>query len=252
MVKKRATTKPRSTASKNPDAGSAAGSADILSAAAVLNVDEVMKAIEIELGALARPNVAAIRAVRRQFSRQLAKAAPEKIIELAQRILRHPGIPRFVAYELIQHHRPALQSLTAATLEGLGTGNDTWDKVDTFACYLSGPVWRERQVPDKLIERWAQSKNRWWRRTAVVSTVPLNNKARGGRGDAERTLLICRMLVEDRDDMVVKALSWALRELSKRDSGAVKKFLEENAPALAPRIIREVKNKLQTGLKNPR
>lgn len=248
MVKKSATTKPRSTSRTK----SGVGTADILSADVVPGIDEVVKAIEVELGTLAQPNVEAIRSVRRKFSRQLAKSEPEKIIELAQRILRQPGIPRFVAYELIQHHEPALQSLTAVTLEELGTGNHTWDQVDSFACYLSGPVWRDRQVPDKLIERWARSKDRWWRRTAVVSTVPLNNKARGGHGDAERTLLICRMLVEDRDDMVVKALSWALRELSKRDSESVKKFLEENASALAPRVIREVKNKMQTGLKNPR
>jgi len=248
MVTKRATTKPRSTSGKKPEAGSA----HILSAGAVPNVEEVVKAIEIELGTLAQRNVAAIRSIRRKFSRRLAKAAPEKVVDLAQLILRHAGIPRFFAYELIQHHKPALQSLTAATLQGLGTGNDTWDKVDAFACYLSGPVWRERQVPDRLIEGWARSKNHWWRRTAVVSTVPLNNKARGGRGDSERKLLICRMLVNDRDDMVVKALSWALRELSKRDFDSAKKFLEENEGALAPRVIREVKNKLQTGLKNPR
>jgi hypothetical protein len=40
--------------------------------------------------------------------------------------------------------------------------------------------------------------------------------------------------------------------LSKRDLDSAKKFLEENERALAPRVIREVKNKLQTGLKNPR
>jgi 3-methyladenine DNA glycosylase AlkD len=85
-----------------------------------------------------------------------------------------------------------------------------------------------------------------------VSTVALNNKARGGSGDTDRTLTICDMLVEDRDDMVVKALSWALRELSKRDPEAVRKFMEENKRRLAPRVTREVNNKLQTGLKNPR
>jgi len=247
MVKKSSnTTKPRSTSSKKAEAGRA----DILSAATP--VDDILKAIEIELGALAQRNVEALRSVRRKFSQQLADAAPEKIIKLARLILPHPGIPRFVAYELIQHHKAALQSLTPAILEELGAGNSTWDEVDSFACYLSGPVWRERQVPDKLIERWARSEDRWWRRTAVVSTVPLNNKARGGSGDTERTLLICRMLVEDRDDMVVKALSWALRELSKRDLDAVRKFLDENEHALTPRVIREVKNRLQTGLKNPR
>jgi 3-methyladenine DNA glycosylase AlkD len=60
------------------------------------------------------------------------------------------------------------------------------------------------------------------------------------------------MLAHDRDDMVVKALSWALRALSAHDREAVQRFIEENRAALAPRVVREVANKLRTGLKNPR
>jgi hypothetical protein len=45
-------------------------------------------------------------------------------------------------------------------------------------------------------------------KAALVSTVPLNNTARGGSGDAVRTTVICDLLRNDRDDMVVKALSW--------------------------------------------
>jgi len=60
------------------------------------------------------------------------------------------------------------------------------------------------------------------------------------------------MLVDDRDDMVVKALSWALRELAKRDEFSVWDFLAEHDAQLAPRILREVRNKLNTGLKNPK
>ena len=67
-----------------------------------------------------------------------------------------------------------------------------------------------------------------------------------------KTLMVCEMLVADRDDMVVKALSWALRELSKRDPKAVSKFLREHDGVLAARVVREVNNKLTTGLKNPR
>ena len=47
----------------------------------------------------------------------------------------------------------------------------------------------------------------------MVCTVCLNRKSLGGYGDPDRTLAVCRLLVGDRDDMVVKALSWALREL---------------------------------------
>jgi 3-methyladenine DNA glycosylase AlkD len=60
------------------------------------------------------------------------------------------------------------------------------------------------------------------------------------------------MLIRDRDDMVVKALSWALRELSKRNPLPVSSFLEQYDEQLAPRVKREVTNKLKTGLKNPR
>ena len=60
------------------------------------------------------------------------------------------------------------------------------------------------------------------------------------------------MLVDDHDDMVAKALSWALRELVPRDAEAVQAFLAEHEHVLAARVKREVRNKLTTGLKNPR
>jgi len=87
---------------------------------------------------------------------------------------------------------------------------------------------------------------------ALVATVPLNSRARGGRGDAARTLKICRALVDDRDDMVVKALSWALRELSKTDPKSTMDFLKRYGSRVAARVAREVENKLRTGRKNLR
>ena len=128
----------------------------------------------------------------------------------------------------------------------------SWDQVDCFACYLSGPVWREGQIADAAIVAWAKSKDRWWRRAALVSTVPLNVKAKGGQGDARRSLSICRLLADDRDDMVVKALSWALRALAERDAPAVRRFIEKNEARLAALVLREVRHKLATGRKNPK
>jgi len=87
---------------------------------------------------------------------------------------------------------------------------------------------------------------------AVVSTVPLNNTARGGHGDAVRTLAVCELVKADRDDMVVKAVSWALRELARKDPRAVHKYVKTNDKLLAARVLREVNNKLKTGLKTPK
>jgi 3-methyladenine DNA glycosylase AlkD len=215
----------------------------------VIDLEQLAKEIEVRLQMLPSQRTADVRAVRREFSKRLAKAPAQTVINLALQLLPQH---RFVAYELVSYHRAALCSLGEAELEQLGQGLASWEDVDTFACYLAGPAWRERQVSDALIHRWARSPDRWWRRAALVSTVPLNNKARGGRGDTARTLAVCRLLAGDPDDMVVKALSWALRELAKRDPQAVREFLAEHDQVLAARVKREVQNKLTTGLKNPR
>jgi 3-methyladenine DNA glycosylase AlkD len=159
---------------------------------------------------------------------------------------------RFLAYELIAAHPAAVRSMRSDDLTRLGRGLDRWEAVDTFAPYLAGPAWRMGQVPDALIASWAASPDRWWRRAALVSTIGLNTAARGGTGDTPRTLAVCALLVADRDDMVVKALSWALRALARWDPAAVRAFLAEHAGQVAPRVVREVGNKLRTGLKNPK
>jgi hypothetical protein len=80
-------------------------------------------------------------------------------------------------------------------------------------------------------------------------TVPLNQKSHGGTGDTNRTVEICALVAEDRDDMVAKGLSWALRTLVPHDVAAVVRFLETHrVPA---RVRREVGNKLATGRKSP-
>jgi 3-methyladenine DNA glycosylase AlkD len=209
--------------------------------------------IVARVSSLASQRTANVRVVRREFSKRIANSPAAMVIALAIKLIdRSEILFRFVGYELIQNHKEALKSMNAQRLERLGKGIDGWSAVDAFGCYLAGPAWRKCQVADKLIHRWARSKDRWWRRAALVSTVPLNNKARGGMGDGPRTLAVCELLVSDRDDMVVKAMSWALRELAKRDAKTVREFLETHQKVLAPRVAREVQNKLRTGLKNPR
>ena len=123
-------------------------------------------------------------------------------------------------------------------------GLDSWNSVDAFGRTLAGPAWAQGFVSDSLIERWAGSPDRWLRRAALVSTIELH--------DTARPLRICAQLAWDHDDMVEKALSWALRERSKRDPDAVEAFLNAHEAELGARVKREVRNKLRTGLKNPR
>jgi 3-methyladenine DNA glycosylase AlkD len=117
---------------------------------------------------------------------------------------------------------------------------------------LAGPLWAKGRLSDRLVETWSKSPDRWLRRSALVATVGLNARTSGGPGDAGRTLPICRRLAADRDDMVEKAMSWALRVLSQRDRPAVEAFMAEMDERLPARVRREVRHKLATGLKSGR
>jgi len=210
---------------------------------------EIVRCVE----SLPAQTIAEVRQVRRNFSKRLNDSDAEFVVQIALKLIaKDRMLLRFVAYELVLHHRAASASLGIKTVERLGKGIDSWAAVDTFACYISGPAWREHLVSDSMIVKWTHSRDRWWRRAAVVSTVPLNNNARGGKGDTKRTLQVCSLVVDDRDDMIVKALSWSLRELSKKDAPAVERFIAKHESRLAPRVLREVGNKLATGLKNPK
>ena len=191
-----------------------------------------------------------LRAVVRDVARRIRTAPADEVLLLAETLLAARSFEgRQVAYELIAGHRPAIESLRTRRVEALGRGIDNWASVDTFACVVAGPCWREGRVTDAAVHRWAHSRDRWWRRAAVVSTVALNQKSRGGSGDTPRTLAVCELVADDRDEMVIKGLSWALRALIAHDRAAVEAFLIRYGDGLAARVRREVTRKLDTGLK---
>lgn len=207
--------------------------------------------IHSRLNQLAVPNAVSFRAVRREFSRRIANASPQNVIQLGLHLLtKRSDLLRAFSYEIVCQHRSAFEHLTADDLLKFGEGIHSWSTVDCFAMYLSGPMWARGTISDKTVKAWALSQDRWWRRAALVSTVALS---RGGDArDFIRVARICTLLVADRDDMVVKALSWALHEAAKKHPKLVRSFLAEHQEALAARVKREVNNKLTTGLKTPR
>jgi len=211
-----------------------------------------MTASEIlaRIDALPVRNTPAIRRVRRAISKELAQAPRADVLALAYELILLAPARRWVAYELVQHHASAAQRIALSEVERLGDGMADWASVDTFSCYIAGPAWRAGQIANASVHRWAKSNDRWWRRAALVSTVPLNVRAQGGTGDAPRTIEVCDLLAGDRDEMVVKALSWALRALVPHHRTAVIRFLSRRDGDLAALVKREVRNKLATGRKS--
>ena len=193
------------------------------------------------------------RAVLRPLARTLRDAPAPEVLRVARALL-DTGVheARQVAFELVGGRRDVVAGLNGKAVEVLGRGNDNWASVDSFSVCVAGPAWRDGKVGDADVLRWCGRADRWWRRTALVSTVALNMRSRGGGGDVPRTLRICHPLAGDADPMVAKGLSWALRALVSVDPTAVRGFLAAHGTRVPAVVRREVGNKLATGLKSGR
>lgn len=98
---------------------------------------------------------------------------------------------------------------------------NNWDLVDTSASYLLGDYLykKDRSVLYKL----AKSRTLWDRRISIISTHYFIKKA-----DFKDTLKISEILLNDKEDLMHKAVGWMLREVGKKDVKILEKFLEKN------------------------
>jgi 3-methyladenine DNA glycosylase AlkD len=192
-----------------------------------------------------------IKPITKDLRQRYRDARPNEIIDLAK-VFSGSNIHELqtIGFEVLGRFKESLKLLSIDDLKEIGRNLDNWASVDAFGILITGQMWRMGVITDSTIEEWAKSDNKWKRRLALVSTVPLNQKSRGGNGDPERTINICSMLAGEREDMVVKALSWALRELAKRKTLPVVNFLADNKEKLHSRVVREVTRKIETGKKN--
>jgi 3-methyladenine DNA glycosylase AlkD len=166
-------------------------------------------------------------------------------------IAEHALEARAVAYEILAGHKTTMETITVAELEELGAGNDNWGTTDAFGCLVTGALWRDGRLEDETLLRWAKSDDLWWRRTAVVSSTELNKKTRGGKGDFPRTLALVDLVGHEKHPMIAKAVSWALRQLVPWDKERVGRYLDEHESTLPALVRREVRKKIETGVKNP-
>ena len=95
-------------------------------------IEQLAATIDERLRALPSRFTEPLRALRQQLSREVAQRPAQEVVQLALALLRYPSLQhRFLAYELVHYHRPALASLGAAELAQLGQGMNNWAAVDT-------------------------------------------------------------------------------------------------------------------------
>ena len=114
---------------------------------------------------------------------------------------------------------------------------DTWDLVDRSAPYVVGGYLASK--PRKILYKLARSVNPHERRTAIVSTYFFIRQ-----DDLDDTFAIAEILVNDKEEVVQKAVGSWVREAGKRDPQRLLKFLDKNAATMPRTILRYAIEKL--------
>lgn len=88
---------------------------------------------------------------------------------------------------------------------------NNWDLVDSSAEHIVGPQLKDSPYKMKVLTTLAHSDNLWERRIAMLSTFHYIKQ--GSPGEA---LEIAEILLQDKHDLIQKAVGWMLREIGKR------------------------------------
>lgn len=110
---------------------------------------------------------------------------------------------------------------------------NNWDLVDLSVYKVWGDYLLYHPNDRKILFQYAKSKNLWERRMAIVATLALIKSFQ-----FKEILELVRILKEDREDLIQKALGWMLREVGKKDEAVLKNFLDQEATSLARTTLR--------------
>ena len=104
---------------------------------------------------------------------------------------------------------------------------NNWDLVDSSAEFILGEYLYDK--PRDQLARLAKSGIVWQRRIAILSTFAFIK-----HGDASTTLEVAEVLLDDKHDLIQKAVGWMLREVGKRvDRELLVGFLTTHAKTMS-------------------
>jgi len=108
---------------------------------------------------------------------------------------------------------------------------NNWDLVDLTASQIVGRFLENRDK--KLLYDFANSENLWKRRISIIASFYFIRKR-----SFDDTLNLATILLNDKEDLIHKAVGWMLREVGKRDLEIEERFLEPRYKDLPRTMLR--------------
>jgi 3-methyladenine DNA glycosylase AlkD len=110
-------------------------------------------------------------------------------------------------------------------------GINNWDLVDLSAPKIVGEYLIDKEKD--LLYKFADSKDLWERRIAIISTQTFIRQ-----NWFEDTLKLSEILLQDKHDLIHKAVGWMLREVGNRDTKTEEEFLQKHYKTMPRTMLR--------------
>jgi len=108
---------------------------------------------------------------------------------------------------------------------------NNWDLVDISAGNIVGAYLYQKDKA--LLYRLVYADNMWERRISIISTFYFIRQ-----NEFDDTLKIAEILLNDKEDLIQKAVGWMLREVGKREIEIEEEFLQEHYMKMPRTMLR--------------
>lgn len=146
---------------------------------------------------------------------------------------------QYAACDLIHIHLKVVdKAFLEDHVEFLLTHKSWWDTVDSLGSVAISPL-TDKYGCEKLIESWNKSENMWLNRAAIQ-----HQRGRKYETDIKLILRYCHEHSGSDEFFIVKAIGWALRDISRVSPRDVREFLKAH-PDLGRVAVREAEKGLR-------
>ncbi len=190
---------------------------------------------------------AIVTGIARKSFKEVKALGKKEIFVLCEELLRSDYIEEsFVAFEWAYRLRDEYEPDDFIIFERwVDRYVNNWAKCDTLCNHTIGAFVERYPLYVENLKKWARSENRWLRRASAVTLIV---PARQGKF-LDDVFEIADMLLQDKDDLVLKGYGWMLKEASRKHQKEVFDYVVRNKGVMPRTALRYAIEKMPEDLR---